>query len=145
MWVDRIAAEQSLRDAMQRSPVVVLTGPRQVGKSSLARHVAVAAEDHFFDLEDPRDLARLGEPALALSGLEGTVVIDEAQLSPDLFPVLRVLVDEDRRPGRFLILGSAAPELVGLGSESLAGRVTFLELAGFDLSRRIPACIPRRI
>jgi predicted AAA+ superfamily ATPase len=85
----------------------------------------------FFDLEDPRDLARLGEPTLSLSGRPGTVVLDEAQRSPDLFPALRVLIDEDRHPGRFLVLGSASPDLIGMASESLAGRVEILELPGF--------------
>lgn len=88
----------------------------------------------MFDLEDPRDLARLGEPTMSLSPLRGTVVIDEAQRVPDLFPVLRVLIDEDRRPGRFLVVGSASPELVGLASESLAGRVELVELGGFRLA-----------
>jgi len=86
-----------------------------------------------FDLEDPRDAARLGEPTLSLPALNGTVVIDEAQRRQDLFPVLRVLADEDARPGRFLVLGSASPDLVGLSAESLAGRVTLVELGGFRL------------
>lgn len=119
-----------LREALARSPVVLLTGPRQAGKSTLARAVADPPAHCVFDLEDPADLARLAEPALALRPLPATVVIDEAQRRPDLFPVLRVLVDEDRRPGRFLVLGSASPDLVGLGAESLAGRVALVELAG---------------
>jgi len=89
---------------------------------------------NFFDLEDPRDDARLREPTLTLPALSGTVVIDEAQRRQDLFPILRVLVDEDRRNGRFLVLGSASPELIGLAAESLAGRVTVLELTGFQLT-----------
>lgn len=92
------------------------------------------ARSHLFDLEDPRDVARLGEPTLTLPGLSGTVVIDEAQRRRDLFPVLRVLADEDNRPGRFLLLGSASPDLAGLASESLAGRVALVELSGFRLS-----------
>lgn len=134
MWIDRQAAEGSLRDALDRSPVVLLTGPRQAGKSSLARKVASTAAENFYDLEDPRDLARLADPMLAMSGGSGLIVIDEAQLRPDLFPVLRVLVDEDRRPGRFLVLGSASRELVGLTAESLAGRVSFVKLGGFSLA-----------
>ena len=138
MWLDRPHAETRLRQALSEAPAVLLTGPRQAGKSSLARHVVDAPDAHFFDLEDPRDIARLAEPSLALSGLNAqspsTIVIDEAQLRSDLFPVLRVLIDEDRRPGRFLILGSASPDLVGLGSESLAGRVSFVELGGFSLA-----------
>ncbi|MEM9746632.1 MAG: ATP-binding protein [Actinomycetota bacterium] len=133
MWVERTDASLALDRALRSSPVVMLSGPRQVGKSSLARRLVDGPDASFFDLEDPRDLARLAEPTLALSRSDGTVVIDEAQLRPDLFPILRVLVDEDRRPGRFLVLGSASPDLVGLSSESLAGRVTFIELGGFTL------------
>ena len=88
----------------------------------------------MFDLEDPRDAARLGEPTLSLPGLTGTIVIDEAQRRQDLFPIFRVLADEDDRPGRFLVLGSASPDLVGLASESLAGRVALVELGGFRLA-----------
>ncbi|MEM9713724.1 MAG: ATP-binding protein [Actinomycetota bacterium] len=133
MWIDRPDVQARLEQGLSNAPVVLLTGPRQAGKSSLARRVVETDPASHFDLEDPRDLARLAEPTLALGGRRGTVVIDEAQLRPDLFPILRVLVDEDRRPGRFLVLGSASPELVGLGSESLAGRVAFVELGGFGL------------
>lgn len=96
---------------------------------------------NFFDLEDPRDAARLGEATLTLPALQGTVVIDEAQRRQDLFPVLRVLVDEDPTPGRFLVLGSASPDLVGLAAESLAGRVALVELGGFRLADVGPAAI----
>jgi predicted AAA+ superfamily ATPase len=125
--------EARLRAALARAPVVLLTGPRQAGKSTLARAVVDGPPSNVFDLEDPRHVARLGEPTLTLPRLQGTVVIDEAQRRGDLFPVLRVLADEDGRPGRFLILGSASPELVGLRSESLAGRVALVELGGFQL------------
>jgi uncharacterized protein len=126
--------EKRLRAALARAPIVLLTGPRQAGKSTLARTVVRPPPSNVFDLEDPRDEARLAEPTLVLPELQGTVVIDEAQRRQDLFPVLRVLVDADGRPGRFLVLGSASPDLVGLASESLAGRVTLLELGGFRLS-----------
>ncbi|MCE2529433.1 MAG: ATP-binding protein [Acidimicrobiia bacterium] len=132
--IDRPIDRTALLDAVARSPVTLLTGPRQVGKSTLARQVIVSSPSAFFDLEDYRDLARLAEPMLALRDAGETIVIDEAQRSPGLFPTLRVLVDENRRPGRFVILGSASPDLVGLGSESLAGRVTFVSLPGFRLS-----------
>jgi uncharacterized protein len=132
--IDRPHATRRLSAALTTAPVVLLTGPRQAGKSTLARNVVAPAAEDFYDLEAPRDLARLTEPMLALSGRTSTIVIDEAQLHPDLFPVLRVLVDEDRRPGRFLVLGSASPNLVGLSAESLAGRITFVELQGFGLS-----------
>lgn len=132
--IPRPTDEARLREALARAPIVLLTGPRQAGKSTLARAVVRPAPSQVFDLEDPRDLARLGEPTLNLAGVGATVVIDEAQRLPGLFPVLRVLADEDRRPGRFLVLGSASPGLVGLASESLAGRVALVALGGFRLS-----------
>lgn len=128
--IERLADKQRLQIALARSPVVLLVGPRQAGKSTLARHVVAPPAGNHFDLEDPRDLLRLGDPTLSLPPLQGTIVIDEAQHSSALFPILRVLVDADRRPGRFLVLGSASPDLIGLASESLAGRVTIVELAG---------------
>ena len=133
VFIQRASAQLELQQALQRAPVVLLSGARQTGKSTLARQLVAPSQDNHFDLEDPRDRARLENPTLALSNKKGTVVIDEAQRAPDLFPVLRVLVDEDRRPGRFLVLGSASPDLIGLSSESLAGRVTLLELGGFRL------------
>ncbi len=131
--LERPQARHHLIEALDRAPVVVLTGPRQAGKTTLARTIVDAPERNFFDLEDPRDDARLADPTLALSALNGTVVVDEAQRRNDLFPILRVLVDEDRRNGRFLVLGSASPDLVGLASESLAGRVALVELASLQL------------
>ncbi len=128
--IPRTADEDRLASALAHAPVVLLTGPRQSGKSTLARQIVQPERSHLYDLEDPRDLARLEDPTLALEGLAGTVVIDEAQRQPGLFAVLRVLVDQDRRPGRFLVLGSASPSLIGLASESLAGRVTMVELPG---------------
>ncbi len=130
MLLSRPVDESRLRDALGRAPVVLLVGPRQAGKSTLARLVGERPPSHRFDLEDPRDAARLADPTLALGSLRGLVVIDEAQRRPDLFAVLRVLVDEDRRPGRFLVLGSASPDLSGLAAESLAGRVAIVELPG---------------
>ena len=132
-YVERPSDAQALRTAMARSPVTLLTGPRQAGKSTLARRVVGPSPSSVFDLEDYRDLARLAEPMLALRDTGETIVIDEAQRMPELFESLRVLVDENRRPGRFVVLGSASPDLTGLGSESLAGRVTMLELSGFRL------------
>lgn len=132
--IDRPVDAQNLREALTHAPVTLLTGPRQAGKSTLARQTVASSPSAFFDLEDHRDIARLVEPTLALRDRGETIVIDEAQRMPDLFPTLRVLVDENRRPGRFLVLGSASPDLVGLGSESLAGRVTFVELGGLRLA-----------
>ncbi len=132
--VNRPTDIQELLSAVARAPVTLLTGPRQAGKSTLARQVIKSPPSAFYDLEDPIDRARLAEPRLALRDTGNTIVIDEAQRMPDLFPILRVLVDKNRRPGRFLILGSASPDLVGLGSESLAGRITFMSMSGFRLS-----------
>lgn len=128
--IERIDDERRLRDALARSPIVLLVGPRQAGKSTLAKTVVGPRPSNRFDLEDPRDAYRLGEPTMTLPMLSGTIVIDEAQRRPDLFPILRVLADETPTPGRFLVLGSASPDLVGLTAESLAGRVTILELSG---------------
>lgn len=133
--IDRPQDASRLAAALARAPVVVLVGPRQAGKSTLARAVVAPPAAAMFDLEDPRDLARLGEPTLSLPPLAGaTVVLDEAQRLASLFPILRVLVDEDRRPGRFLVLGSASPALIGMAAESLAGRVEVLELPGLRVS-----------
>ncbi len=132
-FVPRPADERALRAAVAHAPVTLLTGPRQAGKSTLVRRVIEPSPAAFFDLEDYRDRARLSEPMLALQDRGETIVIDEAQRMPDLFASLRVLVDEHRRPGRFVVLGSASPDLTGLSAESLAGRVSFVELAGFRL------------
>ncbi len=132
--IDRPLDTRNLLEAISHAPVTLLTGPRQAGKSTLARQTIASSPLAFFDLEDHRDLARLAEPTLALRDTGETIVIDEAQRMPELLPTLRVLVDENRRPGRFVVLGSASPDLTGLGSESLAGRVTFVELGGLRLS-----------
>ena len=133
--VARDADRQRLDIALGRAPVVLLVGPRQAGKSTIARDLAGASpESTFFDLEDPRDVGRLAEPLLALEGLRGLVVIDEAQRTPQIFPVLRVLADRPGRPATFLVLGSASPELITQGSESLAGRVEIVELGGLRVT-----------
>ena len=127
---------RTILSLLSRHPVVALLGARQVGKTTLARQVAgeFSGRVTHFDLEDPVDLARLDDPGLALRPLSGLVVLDEAQRRPDLFPLLRVLADRPDRPARFLLLGSASPELVGGVSETLAGRVAFHSLMGFDPS-----------
>jgi len=112
---------------------VALLGPRQCGKTTLARQFVAAESVNYFDLEDPQSLARLTEPDTALRPLRGLVVIDEIQRRPDLFPLLRVLADRTPRVARFLILGSAAPDLLSQSSESLAGRLETVLLEGFRL------------
>ncbi|MGQ7787793.1 ATP-binding protein [Nesterenkonia sp. K-15-9-6] len=123
-------AEAALHRALRRAPVVLLVGARQVGKTTLARTVVAPGSENYFDLENPVDLARLEQPMLALEGLTGTVVIDEVQRHPELFPVLRVLADRDDAPATFLVLGSASPEALRQSSESLAGRIEIVELPG---------------
>lgn len=127
--VDRSSELKRVSALLASFPVTALLGARQVGKSTLARRVVYTA---YFDLENPRDLARLDQPLLALESLEGLVVIDEIQRKPDLFPLLRYLVDGNPRR-RFLILGSASKALVRQSSESLAGRIAYVELGGFSL------------
>jgi uncharacterized protein len=129
--VDRAGYRQQIQESLARFRVTALLGPRQCGKTTLARELA-AAPDAYFDLEDPLDLARLEAPRQALGPVEGLVVIDEIQRRPDLFPLLRVLADRPNTPARFLILGSASLDLVRGVSESLAGRVGFVDLSGFD-------------
>jgi predicted AAA+ superfamily ATPase len=116
-------------------PAVAILGARQVGKTTLAELIIsrYAGPATRFDLEDPDDLARLSEPKLALAALKGLVVIDEVQRRPDLFPILRVIIDQPRAAARFLILGSASPALLQQTSETLAGRIAFHELGGFAL------------
>ena len=134
MKIQRKRLRASILDALRRSRSVGLVGPRQCGKSTLAREIArqEGASD-YFDLEDPTSEARLRDPKLALEPLRGLVVIDEVQRRPDLMPLLRVLLDRDPLPAKFLLLGSASPELVRGASESLAGRIEFIEMRGFAL------------
>lgn len=122
-----------LEIALQRSPIVALLGPRQCGKTTLARLLIEHRPAAFFDLESLPDQRRLQNPELVLGGLAGLVVLDEIQAMPELFNVLRVLVDRPENRARFLLLGSASPVLVRQTSETLAGRVEFVELHGFDL------------
>ncbi len=124
---------ETIRARLKSFPVVSVLGPRQVGKTTLAREVAGEQPSHFFDLEDVDALARLAEPKVALERLEGLVVLDEVQRKPELFALLRVLADRQPVKARFLLTGSASPSLVRGVSESLAGRVAMVDVAGFNL------------
>jgi len=119
---------------LARSRVVALLGPRQCGKTTLARQFVPAASANYFDLEDPASLARLDQPMTALQDLQGLIIIDEIQRRPDLFPILRVLCDRTPLPAQFLILGSATPDLLRQSSESLAGRLETVTMGGFSLA-----------
>lgn len=131
-YLDRV------KKALARNPAVALLGPRQCGKTTLARQMMPAKHPNYFDLEDPVVAHLMENPMTALQGLRGLVVIDEAQRQPGLFPILRVLADRAGQPATFLILGSAAPELSRQAAESLAGRVEIIEMRGFDLNE-LPA------
>ncbi len=132
--IDRKSDTELVRTALKRSRVVALLGPRQCGKTTLARQFVPAESLNYFDLEDPQSLARLTEPDTALRPLKRLVVIDEIQCRPDLFPLLRVLADRKPLPARFLILGSASPDLLKQSSETLAGRLETVPLEGFRLA-----------
>jgi len=131
--IDRPFYIEKLSTALRRSPVVALLGPRQCGKTTLARIFGLERKSTHFDLESQPDLQRLQNPEMVLGSLEGIVILDEIQRLPELFNVLRVLVDRPERTTRFLILGSASPDLVKNVSETLAGRIEFIELSGFDV------------
>ena len=134
--IERKSHINAVTGLLKRFPVVTILGARQVGKTTLAADIgrARSSQTTRFDLENPTDLARLNDPMLALEGLSGLVVLDEIQRRPEIFPVLRVLAD--RRPirTRFLVLGSASPNLLRQGSETLAGRIAFYELPGLSLA-----------
>ena len=136
MLIDRLDAARRIRRAFSVHPVVALTGPRQCGKATLARMIASGTPGNttYFDLDATVDRRRLATPEQTLGRLEGLVVIDEVQHRPDLFGTIRILVDRPHNPARFLLLGSASPALARGMSESLAGRVGMVDLAGFDLS-----------
>ncbi len=124
---------RQIKASFKIHPVTALLGPRQCGKTTLARLIAEKEPSTIFDLEDPVDIQRLASPKLALKDLFGLVILDEVQRKPELFELLRVLVDRADRKARFLLLGSASPQLVKGVSESLAGRIGFVDLAGFTL------------
>jgi len=131
--IKRKNIEEYITKALNRGRIVSLLGPRQCGKTTLARKFAKPGSPLYFDLEDPVDSAKLAEPKNILEKLAGTVVIDEVQRQPELFPLLRVLADRVPLPAKFLILGSASPNLIKHSSESLAGRVERIKIGGFSL------------
>jgi predicted AAA+ superfamily ATPase len=142
--IKRQVPMQAVKTALEENPVCALLGPRQCGKTTLARQIAGETRKvHFFDLETATSRARLEQsPELALRELRGLVVIDEIQRLPGLFATLRPLADRPDHPARFLILGSASPTLVREASESLAGRVGFVDLSGFGLNEVGTAALP---
>jgi len=133
--------DQSIRTALARSRAVVLNGPRQSGKSTMAQGLLSRHSPNYFDLENPLHAQRLAQPMDTLANLTGLVVIDEVQRAPGLFPVLRVLIDRSDAPGQYLLLGSASPALLRQAGESLLGRVETLEVSGFNLQE---VCGPAR-
>jgi uncharacterized protein len=131
--IPRVRLLTRISSALRRSPAVSLLGPRQSGKTTIARALLAPDSENYFDLERPTSLRRLDDPETSLSALRGLVVIDEVQRRPELFPILRVLIDRPRSPARFLLLGSASPTLLRQSSESLAGRIEVIETQGFTV------------
>lgn len=135
MEITRLKELKILNNRIKEYSVVAILGPRQCGKTTLARQFTKQQKKdkvYFFDLENPRDLVRLENPMFTLEELEGFIVIDEIQRKPELFPVLRVLADKNHK-SKYLILGSASPSLLKQSSETLAGRISYIELGGFSL------------
>lgn len=137
MKIEREDFLEKVKEAIKNNPVTGLVGSRQSGKTTLAKEIAQNFSKngpmHYFDLEHPEHLQSLENPFRALEALEGLIVIDEVQRKPDLFPILRVLADRDPLPAKFLVLGSASGELLKQSSESLAGRIEYIELPGFGI------------
>jgi len=144
--ISRPRAEADVLNSLKHTPVTALLGPRQCGKTTLARRIGDQTGATLFDMQDPQVAAAFQNPKLVLSPLEGLIILDEAQLVPALYPVLRVLVDDDRRTGknrRFLLLGSAAPELIKGVAESLAGRIHMIPMHGFGIGETGPETLLR--
>lgn len=133
-FIERNACLTRIEEGFRVHPIVSILGPRQCGKSTLARLYCRNQQHEYFDLEDPVDRRRLDAPMQSIDPLRGLVVLDEVQRKPELYELLRVLADRSGQPARFLILGSASPSIVRGVSETLAGRVGFIDLSGFDLS-----------
>lgn len=116
------------------NPITTLLGPRQCGKTTIARTIGSPAPVNYYDLENPADRAGLANPQLALKGSSGLVILDEIQMMPEIFEILRVLVDDESHKAKYLILGSASPSIIRNVSETLAGRTAFVDMSGFDLT-----------
>ena len=134
MFLPRPGVIDKITRALTVHPIAALLGPRQCGKTTVARMIGERQPSTYFDLENPVDVRRLSAPMTVLEALSGLVIIDEVQRQPEVFELLRVLVDRPHNSARFLLLGSASPHLVRGVSESLAGRIGFVDLAGFDLT-----------
>ncbi len=131
--IKRTQFKKQLKEALNRNRAVALLGPRQCGKTTIAREFVDINSSNYFDLEDPESIARLTNPKTTLSRLKGLIVIDEVQRRPELFPILRVLLDRKPLPAKFLILGSASQDLLKQSSETLAGRLETIVMSGFCL------------
>lgn len=135
MQINRPQFEAEVRESLSYNPVTAILGPRQCGKTTLALSISETIKSTLFDLEDPADFELLkSNPKQIFTGLEGLVIIDEIQRLPELFPLLRVLADEADSKRKYLILGSTSPDLIRNSSESLAGRIGFVNLTGFRLN-----------
>jgi hypothetical protein len=134
MLLPRPTVIDQIARALAVHPIAALLGPRQCGKTTVARMIGERQPSTYFDLENPVDVRRLSAPLTVLAALSGLIIIDEVQRQPELFELLRVLVDRPLNPAHFLLLGSASPQLVRGVSESLAGRIGFVDLSGFDLT-----------
>lgn len=134
MFINRSKLTSNIEESLKKNPIVCLLGPRQCGKTTLAREISKLIQPStFLDLERDSDLVFLEHPQAFLESRRGLVVLDEIQRRPDLMPLLRVLADRDPSPCRFLILGSASLDLIKKSSESLAGRVRFVDMSGFSI------------
>jgi predicted AAA+ superfamily ATPase len=135
MLLTRQYFKNQITDSINYNPITAILGPRQCGKTTIARMISeLFQEINFFDLEDPSDFELLkSNPKIVLQGTTGIIIIDEIQRIPEIFPLLRVLADESNSERKFLILGSASPDLIRKSSESLAGRIGFVNLTGFRL------------
>lgn len=136
--IPRPLYSEAVSRALRRSPVTALLGPRQCGKTTLARLIGQEQAGYYFDMESHVDRQRIQNPELALGSLSGLVIIDEIQLVPELFGILRVLADRPDQQTRFLVLGSASPHIIKRISETLAGRIEFVDLSGFNLAEISP-------